>query len=54
MDLKAFIQYLKEHELSLVYNTVARDGSNLQEAVERTSKLFSTGVEIFRLKGETV
>lgn len=53
MDLKTFIQYLKDHELSLVYHTVSRDALN-PYAVERTRDLFKTGVDVFRMKGETV
>jgi hypothetical protein len=39
MDLKTFIQYLKEHELSLVYHTVTRDSNN-PYPVERSKELF--------------
>mmetsp|Transcript_30159 Transcript_30159/g.29468 ORF Transcript_30159/g.29468 Transcript_30159/m.29468 type:complete len:118 (+) Transcript_30159:799-1152(+) len=53
MDLKTFIQYLKEHELSLVYHTHSRDKTN-SYPVERTKDLFATGIDLFRMKGETV
>ena len=53
MDLKTFVQYLKEHELSLVYHTHSRDKNN-SYPVERTKDLFATGIDLFRMKGETV
>ena len=49
MDIKAFNQHLKEHELSLVFHS-SSDSSPY--AIERTKELYKDGIDIFRLKGD--
>jgi hypothetical protein len=43
---------MKEHELSLIYNT-SKDSSN-SFAIDRTRDMFAGGIDLFRLKGDPV
>ncbi|CDW90006.1 wd-40 repeat-containing protein [Stylonychia lemnae] len=50
-DLTGFIKHLKDHELSLIYNT---NNDYSHYAVQKTQELFESGIDIFRLKSESV
>lgn len=43
MDIKTFIQHLKDHELSLIYHT-NHDYSTY--TIEKTTDLFQGGIEV--------
>lgn len=51
LDLGIFIKHLKDHDLSLICHT-SHDYS--LRAVEKTQQLYDNGIDIFRMKGETV
>lgn len=51
IELKSFIKHLRDHELSLVYH---RNHDYSMRAVDRTQHVYENGIDIFRMKTETV
>jgi hypothetical protein len=50
MDLRPFIKNLREHDLSLAFNTSNYD----RTVIERTEDVHKEGIELFKLKNESV
>eukprot|EP00347_Sterkiella_histriomuscorum_P004436 403360465 len=50
-DLGGFIKHLRDHELSLIYHT---NNDYSVKTIQRTQELFESGIDIFRMKNESV